>query len=116
MERGDGVLSRTLSNLAAIEAALIAGRVDCVGESTCRVGETAFRVGDTGASGAVVPPRVFSHDGGFCVGLFAPVGRRFACDGVVGVSLGLRGDVFGVVGRRAAGEPSLMEPGLRKGD
>jgi hypothetical protein len=61
-------------------------------------------------------PLVFSHEGGFCDALLRVAGRRFACDGVVGVSFGLRGELFGVDGRTVEGEPSLMDPGRRKGD
>jgi hypothetical protein len=94
--------------------------VCCVDEDTCRVGELFLGgeralVGELGGSGDLVIPRVFSHDGGFCEALLA-MDRRFACEGVVGVSLGLRGELFGVVGRRVDGELSRMEPGLRKGD
>jgi len=42
--------------------------------------------------------------------------RLGVCAGDVGVSLGFRGELFGVDGRRVDGELSLMEPGLRKGD
>ncbi len=75
-----------------------------------------LRIGELGASGVFVVPRVFSHDGGFCDGL-PPMDRRLgAWAGDVGVSFGLRGELLGVDGRRVDGELSLMEPGLRKGD
>jgi hypothetical protein len=63
-----------------------------------------------------VVPRVFSHEGGFCEALLVADCRRFAWDGVVGVSFGFSGELFGVDGRTVDGEPSRMEPGLRKGD
>jgi hypothetical protein len=75
-----------------------------------------FLVGELGGSGVLAVPRVFSHDGGFCEALLVVDWRRAACEGVVGVSFGLRGELFGVEGRSVDGEPSLMEPGLRKGD
>jgi hypothetical protein len=75
-----------------------------------------FLVGELGGSGVLALPRVFSHGGGFCDALAAVDWRRVACEGVVGVSFGLRGELFGVEGRRVEGEASLMEPGLRKGD
>lgn len=86
------------------------------GRTVCCVDVDTWRVGDAGASGAVAVPRVFSHDGGFCDALLVVDWRRFAWEGVVGVSLGLRGELFGVKGRTVDGEFSLMEPGLRKGD
>lgn len=104
------------SNLAASDAVLSGRTVCCVVVETCRVGDGRFLVGDVGASGAVAVPRVFSHDGGFCDALLVVGCRRVACEGVVGVSFGLRGELLGVEGRTVEGELSLMEPGLRKGD
>ena len=105
-----------LSNFAASDAVLNGRAVCCVSEETCRVGDSAFRVGEGGASGVAVVPRVVSHGGGFCEGLLAVDWRRLACEGVVGVSLGFSGEVLGVAGRRLDGEASRMEPGRRKGD
>ena len=101
--------------------AVLRGRtVFCVDEDSCRVGEMfrvgeRARVGELGGSGDRVIPLVFSHDGGCCEALLATE-RRFTCEGVVGVSFGLSGELFGVVGRSVDGELSLMEPGRRKGD
>lgn len=111
-----GVLSRPPSNRAASDAVLKGRMVDCVEEETFLVGEGMFRVGDIGASVGVAEPRVFSHEGGFCEALLVVDCRRFACDGVVGVSLGFSGELLGVDGRTVEGEPSRMEPGRRKGD
>lgn len=96
---------------------MLRGRtVACVEDEMLRVGEEAFREGERGASGTVAVPRVFSHDGGLCEAFPTVDWRRFSCEGVVGVSFGLRGELFGVVGFNVDGEASLMEPGLRKGD
>jgi len=111
-----GVLSLPASNRAASDAVLSGRIVPCVELDTLRVGEGMFRVGDGGCSGAVDVPRVFSHDGGFCEALLAVDCRKVACDGVVGVSFGFSGELLGVKGRTVDGEPSRMEPGLRKGD
>ncbi|KAJ4982790.1 Protein mesA, partial [Stagonosporopsis vannaccii] len=43
-------------------------------------------------------------------------GRSGAGDGAAGVSLGFSGELVGVEGRAADGEPCLMEPGRPKGD
>jgi len=122
LNRGGGASSLpAASNLAAMDDVLRGRTVICEDEETFRVGETLrpgerFREGELGASGVPVVPRVFSQDGGFCDGL-PPMDRRLGvCAGDVGVSFGLRGELFGVDGRRVDGELSLMEPGLRKGD
>ena len=73
-------------------------------------------MGELGGSGVAVVPRVLSHEGGFGDAGLAAVGRRLTCDGVVGVSLGFSGELFGVEGRRVDGEASRIEPGLRNGD
>lgn len=85
-------------------------------KETLRVGEP-LRAGDVG-SGVADWLRVCSHGGGDGGALpaAAAVGRRFACEGVVGVSLGFSGELVGVEGRRVEGEASRMEPGRRKGD
>lgn len=123
-ERGAGVSSLAVpSNMAAIDAVLRGRPVPwAVGGGALRVGET-WRPGEAGGSGVPDRVRVCSHGGGFCdagpvagAGAAAAAGRRFACEGVLGVSLGLRGELFGVEGRRVEGEASLMEPGRRKGD
>lgn len=116
IESGGGVYSLPLSNLAAIEAVLSGRTVCCVEVDTFRVGEGMFLDGEPRGSGVVAVPRVFSHDGGFCEALLVVDWRRVACEGVVGVSFGLRGELLGVEGRTVDGEPSLIEPGLRKGD
>lgn len=110
------MLSRPPSKRAARDAVLKGRTVAEVDEDTLRVGEGMLRVGDVGASPVVVVPRVFSHEGGFCEALLVVDCRRFACDGVVGVSFGFSGELFGVDGRTVDGEASRMEPGLRKGD
>lgn len=79
----------------------------CVDVDTCRVGEA-------GASGAVVVPRVFIHAGGFCEALVVVDCRRAVCEGVPGV--GFSGEVVGVDGRTAEGECVSGEFGRRKGD
>jgi hypothetical protein len=110
----------TPSNLAAMDAVLNGRTVICDDEDTFRVGETwrageRFRAGEVG-SGVPDSLLVFSHDGGFCDGM-PPMDRRLGvCAGEVGVSFGLRGELFGVDGRRLPGELCLMEPGLLKGD
>jgi hypothetical protein len=81
-----------------------------------REGEGMFLVGELGGSGVLAVPRVFSHEGGFCGALPAVDWRRVTCEGVVGVSFGLRGELLGVVGRSVDGEASRIEPGRRKGD
>ena len=111
-----GVLSLPPSKRAASDAVLNGRMVPCVELETLRVGDGMFRVGDDGGSGAVAVPRVFNHDGGFCEALLVVDCRRFACEGVVGVSFGFRGELLGVKGRTVDGELSRMEPGLRKGD
>lgn len=116
MESGGGVYSLPPSNFAAIDAVFKGRTVCCEEVDTFRAGEAMFRVGELSGSGVVAVPRVFSHDGGFCEALLVVDWRRVACEGVVGVSLGLRGELFGVEGRSVDGEPSLIEPGLRKGD
>lgn len=73
-------------------------------------------MGELGASGAVEEPRVFSHDGGFCDALLVVDCLNVTWDGVVGVSLGFRGELLGVEGRKVDGELSRMEPGRRNGD
>jgi hypothetical protein len=75
-------------------------------------GERAL-VGELGGSGDRVIPLVFSHDGGFCETLLA---MESTWEGVVGVSFGFSGELFGVEGRNVDGDASLIEPGLRKGD
>ena len=90
--------------------------VPCVDEETFLVGDGMFLVGDIGASFGVAEPRVFNHEGGFWEALLVVDCRKCACDGVVGVSLGFSGELLGVDGRTVEGEPSRMEPGLRKGD
>jgi hypothetical protein len=90
--------------------------VCCVELDETRVGDGMLRVGEIGASVGVAVPRVFSHEGGFCEALLVVDCRRVACDGVVGVSLGFSGELLGVRGRTVEGEPSRMDPGLRKGD
>jgi hypothetical protein len=113
---GGGVLSLPPSKRAASDAVLSGRIVPCVEFETLRVGDGMFRVGESGGSGAVAVPRVFSHDGGFCEALLAVDCRSVACDGVVGVSFGFSGELLGVKGRTVDGELSRMEPGLRKGD
>lgn len=119
MDRGGGVsslaLAPALSNFAAMDAVLSGRTVFCDVEEAWRVGER-LRMGELGGSGVAVVPRVLSHEGGFGDAGLAAVGRRFTCDGVVGVSLGFRGELFGVEGRRVDGEASRIEPGLRNGD
>lgn len=84
---------------------------------TCRVGEGMLREGEVGESGAADVARVFSHEGGFCGGRPMDEGRRRAAgEPVSGVSLGLRGELFGVEGRSVLGDCGRMEPGRRKGD
>jgi hypothetical protein len=115
-DSGAGVSSLAVpSNMAAMEAVLRGRAVLCVVEGALRVGET-LRPGEAGGSGVPEVARVCSHGGGVCDALAAAVGRRFACEGVVGVSLGFRGELFGVEGRRVEGDLSRMEPGRRKGD
>ena len=116
MDSGGGVSSLPPSNLAASDAVLSGRMVPCVDEDTFRVGEGMFRVGEVGGSAGIAVPLVLSHEGGFCDALLVVDWRRFACEGVVGVSLGLRGELLGVDGRTVDGELSLMEPGRRKGD
>jgi len=97
--------------------AVLRGRTEfCPMKETLRVGEP-LRAGDVG-SGVADVLRVCSHGGGDWGPLPGPVpaGRRFACEGVVGVSLGLSGELVGVEGRSVLGDDSLMEPGRRKGD
>jgi hypothetical protein len=120
-ERGAGVSSfAPPSNFAAMDAVLRGRTVCCVEEETCRVGEM-FRageralVGEEGGSGDRVIPRVFSQAGGFCDALLA-MESRLTWEGVVGVSFGFKGELFGVEGRSVDGDASLTEPGLRKGD
>jgi len=119
-ERGGGVSECDWSNLAAMDAVLSGRTVAWVDEEPLRVGEGTgegmFRLGDAGASRAVAVARVFSHEGGFCDALPAAGWRRFSCEGVVGVSFGLRGELVGVVGFAVDGDASRMEPGRRKGD
>jgi hypothetical protein len=99
------------------------------GESSSREGDSASREGEgtslegerrwdgeAGGSGALAVPRVFSHDGAFCEALLVAGWRRDAGDKGPAGSLGLRGEPVGVEGRAVDGEPSLMEPGRRKGD
>jgi hypothetical protein len=90
--------------------------VCCEDVDTWRTGDARFRVGESGGSGVFVVPRVLSHEGWFCVALVVVDGCSVACEGVVGVSFGFSGEVFGVKGLTVAGELSRMEPGLRKGD
>lgn len=108
------------SNLAAMDAALSGRAVAWVDGETLRVGEGIgegrFLPGDAGASRAAAGARVLSHEGGFCDAWPAAEWRRLSCEGVVGVSFGLRGELVGVVGFAVDGEASRMEPGLRKGD
>jgi hypothetical protein len=115
-ESGAGVSSLAApSNMAAMEAVLRGRAVLCVVGPALRVGET-LRPGEAGGSGVPEVVRVCSHGGGVCDDPLGAAGRRFACEGVVGVSLGLSGELFGVEGRRVEGDASLMEPGRRKGD
>lgn len=113
-------LSRPPSNRAASDAVLRGRIVPCVDEDALRdesrVGDGMFRVGEAGASAVLVVPRVFSHEGGFCEALLVVDWRRFACEGVVGVSFGFSGELLGVNGRTVDGEASRIDPGLRKGD
>ena len=106
-----------LSNLAAMDAVLSGRTVFCEVEEAFRLGER-LRRGELGGSGVAVVPRVVSQEGGFGDAGLAAAGRRFTWDGVVGVgvSLGFKGELFGVDGRRVDGEASLIEPGLRNGD
>jgi hypothetical protein len=104
------------SNRAASDAVLRGRTVPCVDDETLRVGDGMFRMGDVGASAVFVVPRVFSHDGGFCEALLVVDCRKLTCEGVVGVSFGFKGELFGVKGRTVDGEASRMDPGLRKGD
>lgn len=115
------MLSRVPSKRAAREAVL-RGRTVCweevdawrVGDATLRVGER-FRLGERGGSGVFVVPRVLSHEGWDCVALLFDA-WSVDCEGVVGVSFGFKGELFGVNGLTVAGELSRMEPGRRKGD
>jgi hypothetical protein len=113
---GGVTLSRPPSNFAASDAVLSGRTVAMVEEEELRVGEGMFREGEAGTSAVFVVPRVFSHEGGFCDALLVVDCRRLACEGVVGVSFGLSGELLGVDGRTVEGEPSRMDPGLRKGD
>jgi hypothetical protein len=118
---GGGVaLSRPPSNRAASDAVLRGRTVFCDEDDTLRdvsrVGD-GTRKGEVGAKSCVlVVPRVFSHEGGFCEALLVADWRKFACEGVVGVSFGFSGELLGVEGRTVDGEASRIDPGLRKGD
>jgi hypothetical protein len=119
---GGGVaLSRPPSNRAASDAVLSGRTVLCDEDDTLRdvsrVGD-GTRKGEVGAKSCVlVVPRVFSHEGGFSEALLVVDWRKFACEkGVVGVSFGFSGELFGVDGRTVDGEASRIDPGLRKGD
>lgn len=117
---GGVTLFRPPSNFAASDAVLRGRTVSMVEEDELRVGDGMFREGEAGTSAVLVVPRVFSHEGGFCDALLVVDCRRLACEGVVGVSFGvsfgLSGELLGVDGRTVEGEPSRMDPGLRKGD
>jgi hypothetical protein len=109
-----GVLSLGPSKRAASDAVLSGRTVAVVEADELRVGEGMFRVGDEG--GSAVLARLFSHGGGFCEAVLAVACRRLACEGVVGVSFGFSGELFGVKGRTVDGEASRIDPGRRKGD
>lgn len=78
--------------------------------------EGTCRVGDPGALGVVVVPRVFSHGGGCADALLVVECRSGVCwDGVEGVCLG--GELFGVDGFTVVeGECVRGELARRKGE
>lgn len=84
------------------------------GRTVCWVDVETWRVGELGASGAVVVPRVFIHEGGFCEALLVVDWRSGVWEGVFGV--GFSGEVVGVDGRNVDGECVRGEPGRRKGE
>lgn len=109
-----GELGLGPSNFAAREAVFEGSIVCCVDGETWRVGDR--RVGDVGASGAVLVPRVFSHDGGWLEALLAAAFRSGVLDGVGVDAEGFRGDEPGVAGRTVDGEGGSGEVGRRKGE
>ena len=82
----------------------------------CEDEEETCRVGEPGALGKVVVPRVFNHGGGLAEALLVVDCRNgVCCEGVAGVCLG--GELLGVVGRTVVeGECVRGELALRKGD
>lgn len=102
-----GVFELAPSNRVAMEAVFEARTVCCVDEETCRVGSGragSSRVGEDGGSGAVVIPRVLSHEGALFEALLVVACRSGVCVGVGVPPAGLKGELEGVVGRAFDGE------------